>query len=856
MRVLLCFLLLCLIGTSAVAQNSKVKIAPKKAWVEDFVFDKNATPPQGQESSFYYLLLDRQDNIGAQESYVHNAYKLLTSEGVQEMSDLSFSYDGDYEQLIIHKVLIHRNGAVIDKLPGTVRAIQREESMDRFLYDESYTAIINLSDVRVGDIVEYAFTRKGYNPVFKGNYASAIYLNTIGYDKKSYKVIRPASVGLNIKSVNTKTEPEISTNDNFTTYTWTREKVSGYNPDQNLPSWYDPYEYVLVSTYRDWEEIGKWAFELFRVSDADKTRIASEADKLFGTNDIDEFALKAIRFVQDDIRYLGFETGLNSYQPHSPTKVLDQRFGDCKDKSLLLCTMLQSKGIEAYPVLVNTSTADKTKELLPAATDFDHCVVTFRLGTEDYYIDPTINNQGGTLRNIYFPRYGEGLVVDGKTFLLKNLVNKVASSTKEVQTFELDSINGSATFDIETTYIGRSADYQRMDFSGTDLEGTQKSYLNYYAETYPGIERRAQISLEDNRAENKLIVREKYRIPKFWYPQEDSTQGIFCKVKAQTLGTYFNVDKSAERTGPYALTYPLDFYHEIRVKLPIDWTVTPEKKTIDKTPYSYSYDASYADRQFTLKMHYTTKMNAVPVESMAEFEKDHDVMESNLSYFFNYTPGAESIAANAPLWPGLLAMTVFIGLAAVGCFIIYTKYDPSGFYPAAWAKPIEGVLILPALGVVFGPIRHVAGLVKEPVLFNGTGWVGHFMSSSYGLGVLAFAEQLYNVTLLVFSVFMIIMFFKRRSSVPRLMIIYYVVPVIFLLADGVAAGMLAPEYDMFQDSAAIFVQIVGAAIWIPYFIRSQRVKRTFVIRYNNDDTGALKPEMVTVSTQEQVNVSS
>lgn len=850
MKGLICFILLCLTSTSVVAQNSKVKIAPKKSWVEDIAFDKNAVPQKGQESGFYYLLLDRQEHIGLQESYVHNVYKLLTNEGVQAMSDLSFSYDGNYEQLIIHKVLIHRNGEVINKLPAKVRTIQREESMDRFLYDESYTAIINLTDVRVGDILEYAFTRKGYNPVFRGHYAATIYLNhTTAYDKKNYKIIHPIEAELKVKTINTKIEPVVTKNGNLTTYTWSREKINACNPDANLPSWYDPYEYALVSTYRDWEEVGKWAHDIFRVSDEDKNKVAAEVARLIPTTDIEDFALKAIRFVQDDIRYLGFENGLNSFQPHSPAKVFDQRFGDCKDKSLLLCTILQSKGIESYPVLVNTSSGTRTSDLLPAATDFDHCVVAFRLGVDEYYVDPTINNQGGGLRTIYFPKYGEGLIVDGKTFSLKSLKNEVPSSTKEVQTFELDTINGSATFDVETTYLGRNAERQRADLSGIDLEGLQKDYLNFYAETYPGIERRAEISVDDNRMENKLIVHEKYRIPKFWKPQDDSTQGIFSKVSAQTLETYFNVDKSAERAGPYALTYPLDFYHEINLKLPLDWNITNETKAIDKSLYSYNYDVSYADRQFKMSTHYKTKSSSVPVESLAEFEKDHDTMLGNSSYYFNYNPGVESAKVAAPLWPGLVAMTLFLGLSAAGCFMIYTKYDPSGFYPAAWARPIEGVLVLPAIGVVLAPFILTVQFVKDPIFFNGNAWVQFFMTSQYGLGVLAFIEQLYNIVLLIFSVFMVIMFFKRRSSVPRLMIFYYAVPAIFLSIDGIATNMLAPDSE-FETGYTVLMRIVAAAIWIPYFIKSQRVKRTFVIRNRGEDTGSVDPGMATVQLED------
>ncbi len=150
------FLLLSLLvlGTfHLAAQSNQIKKEPYKAWIETVDFNKNATPAEGQESSYYYLLMDEQENVSTQESFIHYAYKILSNEGLQEMSDLNFEFDPAYEQLVFHAVAIHRNGSVVNQLPKDIRTIQREQSMDRNLYDGSLTAVINLTDVRVGDIV-------------------------------------------------------------------------------------------------------------------------------------------------------------------------------------------------------------------------------------------------------------------------------------------------------------------------------------------------------------------------------------------------------------------------------------------------------------------------------------------------------------------------------------------------------------------------------------------------------------------------------------------------------------------------------------------------------------------------------
>ena len=62
---------------------------------------------------------------------------------------------------------------------------------------------------------------------------------------------------------------------------------------------------------------------------------------------------RALHFVQDDIRYTGIEIGVGRISADTTGEVLARRFGDCKDKVLLLVTILRALGVEAYPALVN-----------------------------------------------------------------------------------------------------------------------------------------------------------------------------------------------------------------------------------------------------------------------------------------------------------------------------------------------------------------------------------------------------------------------------------------------------------------------------------------------------------------------
>src|SRR5690349_10777808 len=79
------------------AQPEGIRFEKKSSWIKPITFDSNAKPEIGQSSSYYYLLSDEQENTVTREDYYHYVYTILTSEGIQEMSDLQFDFDPTFQ---------------------------------------------------------------------------------------------------------------------------------------------------------------------------------------------------------------------------------------------------------------------------------------------------------------------------------------------------------------------------------------------------------------------------------------------------------------------------------------------------------------------------------------------------------------------------------------------------------------------------------------------------------------------------------------------------------------------------------------------------------------------------------------
>lgn len=652
-------MILTLLSGFAGAQQVKITSAP--AWVKTVTFDTKSKVGSGN-GGYYYLLIDRQENFVSGQFFAHEAYQVLTVEGVQTMSDLSAVFDPAFEKLAFHKVVVHRNSEVINQLSASaIKTIQREESFDRFLYDGSITAVINLHDIRVNDIIEFSYSISGSNPVYGTDFSNTMSLDHHVPAGKIFKrIIAPKDRHLGIRYENGEVEPLKEEVVNGTSYTWEKSDVTGVMEDANVPAWYNSYQSVQVTSLSDWSKLVKILEPHYHVD----ARTLNELDRLVGNKwkdqkDQSKVAMQIIQFVQDEVRYLGFESGLNGYKPHAPDKILRQRFGDCKDKSLLLCSLLKLHGIEANPMLVNTSLLSHVEEKLPSMYAFDHCVVQLKVDTLTLYVDPTIASQGGTLKTISFPGYGKGLVIRPGETGFTQLPEVKGREIFEQDFFDVSTDRRDAVFSVNTIYKGFDADEQRSYLASTSLSEIQKAYLDYYTDRYPGIRMDTTLEISDDRENNILTVREQYLIPDFWKPGEGKNSVLKGDFYAQMISKYFTLKNSSARKAPYSLSYPVAAHQTISVKFSKGWAISPDNFEVSSDWYSYQNKISVVNEYLTIEHHYVTRQPEVPAEFTPRFFTDHKMIADKLYYVVTYD---KSPASNdSSLWYVGGALALILG---------------------------------------------------------------------------------------------------------------------------------------------------------------------------------------------------
>jgi hypothetical protein len=149
-------------------------------------------------------------------------------------------------------------------------------------------------------------------------------------------------------------------------------------------------------------------------------------------------------------------------------------------------------------------------------------------------------------------------------------------------------------------------------------------------------------------------------------------------------------------------------------------------------------------------------------------------------------------------------------------------------------RGIGGWLILPLLGLVFTPVRIGADLVRDilpafqPEHWNALTTVGEESYHPLWAPILVF-ELVSNVLFIGFTVVLLVLFLRRSHRVPGLMIAWQLGGLTMQLVD-LALGASIPAVASTPGGLGIgdvSRSVVGAAIWIPYFLRSVRVRNTF-----------------------------
>lgn len=673
LRLLISCWCLCALPLTARAQaqpRNAAQWAPKPSWVADIAADYTAPADRdAMRDGTYTLLLDTRVRLAKNgvERYSRHVDLAVNQAGVATLGEVQIEFSAHYQRLLLHRAAVIRDGRVIDQTKvASLRMLEQErDSADR-VYSGTTTALLVLNDVRPGDAVDVSYTLSGANPILGGRYAGHVRLGSEAPARRVHVQITSAAerAELHWRVRGAAPPPREIPIDGQRALTWDLQDVQPPPQEDRVPSDFTAPAELALSEFADWSEVAKWASALY--PPAPHFALTSKANELrAAAPDLDTAVLRALRFVQDDVRYLSISLGPHSVKPHAPRAIYEQRFGDCKDKSYLLVELLRALGVEAHVALADSDLEGHLRESLPSPFAFDHAIAVIELNGKRHYVDATWSFQGGTLATLAPLDLGVVLVVDPATNGLSEIpVPALVGPTVTAESEYEVAGSGSATLNITTTYRGERADAERSRLASRSESDFSHEFLNFYEKAFPGVALGKALQIKDDRDADVFTVIESYSIPEFWRNDERN-------LVPDLIWDYLVAPRAQRRETPLYLSNRVWIREVQRFTLPFNPEREPGERTFDDPAARVTRSVTYDGRVVTASHEYRSFAEAVPLSGLAHhLQILSDARKEVGIELAKREPNAEPRAADA-IVAGSAAMNWWpITLPVVGAFAL------------------------------------------------------------------------------------------------------------------------------------------------------------------------------------------
>jgi hypothetical protein len=505
-------------------RTDRVRIAPLPAWVDQQAYAAPERPPEAFiNGGLCTLLNDTQvDLCGPTRAWhMRSAERVVSTAGAERAAQFSVSFNPAFEDLHIHSICVIRDGVAFEHAkPENFEIFRRERRLERLMLDGRLSVTLITPDVRVGDLIETAYTIYGLNPALGGLHTawigfawSAPILDT------RHRLRHPATRPMAVKGFCNPPAEEKTEVDGVVDRRWRASERIATEPVDLVPPWMITQAEIQFSEARNWSQVAALFGPLYEERDPLPEALSAEIDALAAAHaTLAARATAALRFVQSQIRYLAVSIGEGGFQPRDIATIWATRYGDCKDVSRLLTAIAQRMGLEACPALVNTQVGEGLAGTLPSPTAFNHCIVKMTIGDQIVWMDATMRPQGGTLANLHQPYFGFALPLTGTESMLEPMpapkMEHIVDVSEEVVLSK--SVSEPALYRWRTVWRGWKADGLRDELRNEGEAAVVKRYLRQIRDTWPHAEIAEPTRFEDDPHANTITVSEAYRLPAAW----------------------------------------------------------------------------------------------------------------------------------------------------------------------------------------------------------------------------------------------------------------------------------------------------------------------------------------------------
>ncbi len=424
---------------------------------------------------------------GQSSRTVQTIVQVRNQRGVERYRSFQVQYAPERQELKVERARILRaDGTVVYAHTENDRSMNEPWSG---LYYDARATVIGFPSLAAGDTVELVYR---LDDVAGDNLLSDYFgdidfiADTVATLDWEYVLEMPAGRTIHANETPIATRSDATLTGGRRLHRWAAQDIDKLVPEPHMPGWVEVASHLHVSTYRDWESVGRYWWGLVQDQVAPTPEVERTAREVVaGIPASDEAArVRAIYdFVATKTRYVGLEFGIHSFKPYRVEQVLRRGFGDCKDKASLTWSLLRSIGIDSRLVLLRMRHLGQIGPSPASLAVFNHAILY--VPSLDLYLDGTAE-WSGSRELPESDRGAEVLVVDpngGSEFRVTPEAPASLSVTSNRHRVELGA-DGKATMIGSRTVSGLAAPGYRQTYASAS--GRVASFEQSWARSFPG----------------------------------------------------------------------------------------------------------------------------------------------------------------------------------------------------------------------------------------------------------------------------------------------------------------------------------------------------------------------------------
>ncbi|MGB9408228.1 MAG: DUF3857 domain-containing protein [Terracidiphilus sp.] len=389
-----------------------------------------------------------------------------------------------------------------------------------------------------------------------------------------------------------------------------------------------------------WRAIGQWMTTLEANRPDPSPEITTKTQELIaGAPDFYAKLSRITEYIQKNIRYFIVARGIGNLQANHAADIFRNRYGDCKDKTTLLISMLQVAGIHAFYVHVDSRRGAVDPEA-PSSIYGNHMITAIELPADlqDPRLKAVVKAKDGKRYLIFDPTdertpvgnlpseeqgsYGTLAAGPSSQIIALPVLDPDANGSERKGVFTL-APDGTLTGSVDSFSIGPKGADLREFLKYTDDKQRREYWEKYVAATLPGVTLDAFQFVQP--ADLDKPIEFHYKVTARQYSHQ---AGPLLLVRPRVVGSFALPFDDKPRVYPFDLDATGRWRDSFDIAIPPGYVVdeTPDPVAIDLDFASYHSAVSAKGNLLHYEREYVVRQVEIPPSKAAAFRHIESVI--------------------------------------------------------------------------------------------------------------------------------------------------------------------------------------------------------------------------------------